>query len=77
VHWVAWIDQERNFRGTRNQFPEHFYLFPEEIPGHHGRKAGYIAAWTRQALHEAGAHGIGYSHGYGCLRHGANEQIGL
>ena len=27
VHGVARIDQDRNFRGARNQFPEDFYLF--------------------------------------------------
>ena len=31
VHWIARIDQERNCRCARNQFPEDFYSFCDEI----------------------------------------------
>ncbi len=60
VYWVARIDQERNFRGARNQFPEDFYSFCGEISGHEGRKTCDVAAWAREALDEAEGHGIGH-----------------
>jgi hypothetical protein len=89
VDWVARIDQERNFRGARNQFPEDLNAFREEILRYHGRKTRGVASWSWEALDEAKANGIGHSHednrdssscrfqGCGCLRAGANEQIGL
>ena len=88
MHWVARIDQERNFRGARNQFPEDFYSFCDEISWRVGRKTRYVAARTREALDEAEPHGIDHSHeynrnaggcrfqGYGCLWAGGDEQIG-
>ena len=47
VHRIVWVDQERNFRGARHQFPQEFYPFFEVVSRHVGRKPGYVAARTR------------------------------
>ena len=87
MNWIARIDQDRNFRGGRNHFPQYFYHFAGE-PRYDGRKTRYVAARTRQALDEADPDGIGHSHeynrnaggcrfqGYGCLWVGGDEHIG-
>ena len=88
VTWAARIDQYRNCRGARNQFPEDFYTFTEEISGCGSCKTRYVATWSRQAWDEANSHGIAYSdeynrngascrfQGYGRLRSGGDEHIG-
>src|SRR5258706_9841900 len=63
VNWIARIDQDRNFRGGRNHFPQYFYSFAGES-GYVGRKTRYVAARTRQLLDEADPHGIAHSHEY-------------
>src|SRR6266403_2639478 len=87
VNWIARIDQDCNFRGGRNHFPQYFYSFAGES-GYVGRKTRYVAARTRQALDEAETHGKGGTHdynrnagscrfqGYGCLCVGGDEHIG-
>jgi hypothetical protein len=61
VHRVVRIDQEGNCRGVRNQFPEDFYLFGGPISRYPARKTGDVTAWTREALDETEAHGLGHN----------------
>ena len=87
MSWIARIDQDRNFRGGRNHFPQDFYPFAGKS-GYGGRKTRYASARTRETLDEAERHGIEHGHeydrnggscrfqSYGCLGVGGDEQIG-